>query len=268
MLKDITLGQFFPGDTFIHRLDPRTKLIAVILYIVALFNAKGVITYAMVMAVLVLCILVSRVPFRSLTRGLKPIYIIVAFTAIMNLFFTSGTPLGTGWLLSHITQEGLRSAIYMILRIVMLIMGTFLLTYTTSPISLTDGLESLLSPLKKLRLPIHELAMMMSIALRFIPTLIEETDKIMSAQKARGADFESGNIFQRARALVPILVPLFISAFRRADELATAMECRCYHGDEGRTRMKQLTWCTRDTLAMVWSALVLAGVIVLARFGL
>ena len=158
MLKDITLGQFFPGDTFIHRLDPRTKLIAVILYIVALFNAKGVVTYAMVMAVLVLCILVSRVPFRSLTRGLKPIYIIVAFTAIMNLFFTSGTPLGTGWLLSHITQEGLRSAIYMILRIVMLIMGTFLLTYTTSPISLTDGLESLLSPLKKLRLPIHELA--------------------------------------------------------------------------------------------------------------
>ena len=268
MLKDITLGQFFPGDTFIHRLDPRTKLIAVILYIVALFNAKGVVTYAMVMAVLVLCILVSRVPFRSLTRGLKPIYIIVAFTAIMNLFFTSGTPLGTGWLLSHITQEGLRSAIYMILRIVMLIMGTFLLTYTTSPISLTDGLESLLSPLKKLRLPIHELAMMMSIALRFIPTLIEETDKIMSAQKARGADFETGNLFQRAKALLPLLVPLFVSAFRRADELAVAMECRCYHGDEGRTRMKQLTWCTRDTLAMVWSALVLAGVIVLARFGL
>jgi len=250
MLKDITLGQFFPGDTFIHRLDPRTKLIAVILYIVALFNAKGVITYAMVMALLVLCILVSRVPFRSLTRGLKPIYIIVAFTAIMNLFFTSGTPLGTDWLLSHITQEGLRSAIYMILRIVMLIMGTFLLTYTTSPISLTDGLESLLSPLKKLRLPIHELAMMMSIALRFIPTLIEETDKIMSAQKARGADFESGNIFQRARALVPILVPLFISAFRRADELATAMECRCYHGGEGRTKLNVLRYQTRDYLVL------------------
>ena len=240
MLKDITLGQFFPGDTFIHRLDPRTKLIAVILYIVALFNAKGVITYAMVMAVLVLCILVSRVPFRSLTRGLKPIYIIVAFTAIMNLFFTSGTPLGTGWLLSHITQEGLRSAIYMILRIVMLIMGTFLLTYTTSPISLTDGLESLLSPLKKLRLPIHELAMMMSIALRFIPTLIEETDKIMSAQRARGADFESGNLMQRAKAMIPLLVPLFISAFRRADELAVAMECRCYRGGTGRTRLKVL----------------------------
>ena len=268
MLKDITLGQFFPGDTFIHRLDPRTKLIAVILYIVALFNAKGVVTYAIVAALLALCIIVSRVPFRSLTRGLKPIYIIVAFTAIMNLFFTSGTPLGTGWLLSHITQEGLRSAIYMILRIVMLIMGTFLLTYTTSPISLTDGLESLLSPLKKLRLPIHELAMMMSIALRFIPTLIEETDKIMSAQKARGADFESGNIFQRARALVPILVPLFISAFRRADELATAMECRCYQGGEGRTKMKQLHYQRNDFAAFGAAALLTAAVIIMKKFGM
>lgn len=266
MLRDITLGQFFPGNTFIHRLDPRTKLLAVILYIVALFNAQGVVTYAIVAALLALCIIVSRVPFRSLTRGLKPIYIIVAFTAIMNLFFTSGTPLGTGWLLSHITQEGLRSAIYMILRIVMLIMGTFLLTYTTSPISLTDGLESLLSPLKKLRLPVHELAMMMSIALRFIPTLIEETDKIMSAQKARGADFESGNIFQRARALVPILVPLFISAFRRADELATAMECRCYHGGEGRTRMKQMKLHGRDLISGVATAAVFAGVILLNKY--
>ena len=268
MLKDITLGQFFPGDTFIHRLDPRTKLIAVILYIVALFNAKGVVTYAMVMAVLVLCILVSRVPFRSLTRGLKPIYIIVAFTAIMNLFFTSGTPLGTGWLLSHITQEGLRSAIYMILRIVMLIMGTFLLTYTTSPISLTDGLESLLSPLKKLRLPIHELAMMMSIALRFIPTLIEETDKIMSAQRARGADFESGNLIQRAKALIPLLVPLFISAFRRADELAVAMECRCYHGGEGRTRLRQLHYVGRDYFVLALFVVLTVLVGVLGRMGL
>ena len=229
MLKDITLGQFFPGDTFIHRLDPRTKLIAVILYIVALFNAKGVVTYAMVMAVLVLCILVSRVPFRSLTRGLKPIYIIVAFTAIMNLFFTSGTPLGTGWLLSHITQEGLRSAIYMILRIVMLIMGTFLLTYTTSPIVLTDAIEQLLKPLGRLHFPVHELAMMMSIALRFIPTLIEETDKIMNAQKARGAQLDNGKMTERIKALVPVLVPLFISAFRRADELAMAMELSLIH---------------------------------------
>ena len=267
MLKDITLGQFFPGDTFIHRLDPRTKLIAVILYIVALFNAKGVVTYAMVMAVLVLCILVSRVPFRSLTRGLKPIWVIVAFTAIMNLFFTSGTPLGAGWLLSHITQEGLRSAIFMVLRIVMLIMGTFLMTYTTSPIALTDGMESLLGPLKKLRLPIHELAMMMSIALRFIPTLIEETDKIMSAQKARGADFETGNIFRRAKALVPILVPLFISAFRRADELATAMECRCYHGGEGRTALRVLRYKAADWLVLVAFLALTAGIIVLKKLG-
>ena len=268
MLKDITLGQFFPGDTFIHRLDPRTKLIAVILYIVALFNAKGVVTYAMVMAVLVLCILVSRVPFRSLTRGLKPIYIIVAFTAIMNLFFTKGTPVCDVWLLRHITWEGLVAAVKMLLRIVMLIMGTFLLTYTTSPISLTDGLESLLSPLKKLRLPIHELAMMMSIALRFIPTLIEETDKIMSAQKARGADFESGNIFQRARALVPILVPLFISAFRRADELATAMECRCYHGGQGRTALHVLRYRAADLWVLLGFIALTAGIIALGRLGI
>ena len=207
MLKDITLGQYFPGNTIVHRLDPRTKLLCVILYIVALFNAKSVLTYALVAAALTVCILTSKVHYKALTRGLKPVYIIVAFTAIMNLFFTGGTPVADVWLLRHITFEGIRSAIAMVLRIIMLIMGTFLLTYTTSPISLTDGLERLLSPLKKLKLPIHELAMMMSIALRFIPTLIEETDKIMSAQKARGADFESGNIFQRARALVPILCP-------------------------------------------------------------
>ena len=268
MLKDITLGQFFPGNTLVHRLDPRTKILAVILYIVALFSADSVLTYVIVAAVLAASILVSKVPFKSLTKGLKPILIIVIFTAVMNLFFTSGTPLGTGWLLSHITQEGLRSAIYMILRIVMLIMGTFLLTYTTSPISLTDGLESLLGFLKKIKAPVHELSMMMSIALRFIPTLIEEMDKIMSAQKARGADFESGNIFQRAKALVPILVPLFISAFRRADELATAMECRCYHGGEGRTALHVLRYKTADWLTLAGFVALAAGVIVLGKFGL
>ena len=266
MLRDITLGQFFPGNTFIHRLDPRTKLLAVILYIVALFNAQGVVTYAIVAALLALCIIISRVPFRSLTRGLKPIWVIVAFTAIMNLFFTSGTPLGTGWLLSHISQEGLRSAIFMVLRIVMLIMGTFLLTYTTSPIRLTDGLEDLLGPLKKLGVPVHELAMMMSIALRFIPTLIEETDKIMSAQRARGADFESGNLLQRAKALIPLLVPLFVSAFRRADELATAMECRCYHGGEGRTKLHVLRYETRDYLTLAFYAALCAAMIALKKF--
>ena len=268
MLKDITLGQFFPGDTPIHKLDPRTKLLCVILYIVALFNAKGPLTYGIMIAVLAVCILVSRVEWRALTRGLKPVYFIVAFTAIMNMFFTSGTPVADVWLLRHITWEGIISAVQMVLRIVMLIMGTFLMTYTTSPIALTDGLEHLLSPLKKLRFPVHELAMMMSIALRFIPTLIEETDKIMSAQKARGADFETGNIFQRAKALVPILVPLFISAFRRADELATAMECRCYHGDSGRTRMKKLTYAPRDGVALALGAVVLAAVLVLRHFGL
>ena len=268
MLKDITLGHFFPADTPVHRLDPRTKLLCVILYIVALFSAKSVLTYGIMIAVLTVSVLVSRVPFKSLTKGLKPVYFVVAFTAIMNMFFTAGTPVADVWLLRSITWEGIIAAIQMVLRIILLIMGTFLMTYTTSPIALTDAMENLLGPLKKLKLPVHELAMMMSIALRFIPTLIEETDKIMSAQKARGADFETGNLFQRARALLPLLVPLFVSAFRRADELAVAMECRCYHGDEGRTRMKQLTWCTRDTLAMVWSALVLAGVIVLARFGL
>ena len=268
MLKDITLGQFFPGNTIVHRLDPRTKILAVVLYIVALFSANSVLTYAIVMVALTVSILVSKVPFRSLTKGLKPIIIIVIFTAVMNLFFTKGTPVCDVWLLRHITWEGLVAAVKMLLRIVMLIMGTFLLTYTTSPIALTDGLESLLGFLKKIKAPIHELSMMMSIALRFIPTLIEETDKIMSAQKARGADFESGNIFRRAKALVPILVPLFISAFRRADELATAMECRCYHGGEGRTKLHVLQYAPRDWAALTAGLVITVGVIVLGRFGL
>ena len=268
MLKDITLGQFFPGNTIVHRLDPRTKILAVVLYIVALFSANSVLTYAIVMVALTVSILVSKVPFRSLTKGLKPIVIIVIFTAVMNLFFTKGTPVCDVWLLRHITWEGLVAAVKMLLRIVMLIMGTFLLTYTTSPIALTDGLESLLGFLKKIKAPIHELSMMMSIALRFIPTLIEETDKIMSAQKARGADFESGNIFRRAKALVPILVPLFISAFRRADELATAMECRCYHGGEGRTALHVLRYEQADWLVLGGFIVLAAGIIVLGRFGL
>ena len=268
MLKDITLGQFFPGNTIVHRLDPRTKILAVVLYIVALFSADSVLTYAIVMVALTVSILVSKVPFRSLTKGLKPIIIIVIFTAVMNLFFTKGTPVCDVWLLRHITWEGLVAAVKMLLRIVMLIMGTFLLTYTTSPIALTDGLESLLGFLKKIKAPIHELSMMMSIALRFIPTLIEETDKIMSAQKARGADFESGNIFQRAKALVPILVPLFISAFRRADELATAMECRCYHGGEGRTALHVLRYQAADFVVLAAFVALAAGLIVLKHMGI
>ena len=267
MLKDITLGQFFPGDTVVHRLDPRTKLLAVILYIVALFCAKSVYAYGIVIAVLAICVIASRVPLKALTKGLKPVYIIVAFTALMNLFFTVGTPICDVWLLRRISWEGIHSAAAMVVRIILLIMGTFLLTYTTSPISLTDALEHLLSPLKKIKLPVHELAMMMSIALRFIPTLIEETDKIMSAQKARGADFESGNIFRRAKALVPILVPLFISAFRRADELATAMECRCYHGGEGRTALHVLKYKAADWLVLAAFIMLTAGVIVMKHFG-
>ena len=229
MLKDVTLGQFFPGSSIVHRLDPRCKLLLTIVYIAALFTAQSYVSYAVMLIVTGVCIALSRIPLKVILRGLKPLWIIIALTAVLNIFFTPGRELVSFWKIT-ITYEGLVRAVFMVLRITMLIAGTFLLTYTTS--------------------------------------LIEETDKIMSAQKARGADFETGNLFQRAKALLPLLVPLFVSAFRRADELAVAMECRCYHGDEGRTRMKQLTWCTRDTLAMVWSALVLAGVIVLARFGL
>ena len=266
MLKDITLGQYFPGNTIAHRLDPRTKLILVVLYIVGLFCAKNILTYAMMMAALALCIRVSRVGLRALVKGLKPVVVIIAFTAILNLFFTSGDPLVQIWIF-RITRQGLHMAIFMVLRITMLIMGTFLLTYTTSPITLTDGLENLMNPLKKLHVPVHELAMMMSIALRFIPTLIEETDKIMSAQKARGADFESGNLIQKAKAMIPLLVPLFISAFRRADELAVAMECRCYHGGEGRTKLRVLRYQTADYLVLMGAIILTTAVVVLGRMG-
>ena len=267
MLKDITLGQYFPGDTVVHRLDPRTKLLMVIVYIVALFLAKWVISYAVMLAFLVMAVALSRIRPRALFKGLKPLLFIIIFTAIINVFYTKGDVLVQFWIFK-ITREGLVNAGFLVLRIVMLVMGTFLLTYTTSPIALTDGLESLLSPLKAIHFPVHELALMMSIALRFIPTLIEETDKIMSAQKARGADFETGSLMQRAKALVPLLVPLFVSAFRRADELATAMECRCYRGGSGRTKLKQLRFQLRDILTFALGAAVLAGVIVLRSYGL
>ena len=268
MLKDITLGQYFPGNSFIHRLDSRTKLIMLIVYIVALFVAQSWISYAVMLVFLTGCIAISKIPPKSIVRGMKPMVMILAFTAILNLFMTQGdTVLVKFWIIT-ITLEGVVRAVQMMLRILMLITGTFLLIYTTSPIALTDGLESLLSPLKKIHLPVHELAMMMCIALRFIPTLIEETDKIMSAQKARGADFETGSLMERVKALVPILIPLFISAFRRADELATAMECRCYHGGEGRTKMKLLRYSRIDFEAFGVGVVLLAGVIVLASFGL
>ena len=266
-LKDITLGQYFPGHTILHRMDPRTKILLTTLYIVALFLCKQVVSYALVIAVLAGAVAISHVGLKSIVRGMRPVLIIVILTAVLNLFYTPGQELWR-WGFLRITVEGIWAAVFMVLRITLLITCTFLLTYTTSPILLTDGLEKLLSPLKHLRFPVHELAMMMSIALRFIPTLIEETDKIMSAQRARGADFDSGNLIQKAQALVPLLVPLFISAFRRADELAVAMECRCYHGGEGRTRMRQLHIQRADCAALVLGVALVAAVSVLRHFGL
>ena len=264
MLKDITLGQYFPGDTIVHRLDPRTKIILVLFYIIALFTADSWVSYGLVLVVSVICQSLSRIQAKNLFKGLKPMLVIITLTAVLNIFYTTGTPVLPGWI---ITWEGIARAIKMVLRIVLLITGTFLLTYTTSPIALTDGLEILLNPLKKLKVPIHEMTMMMSMALRFIPTLIEETDKIMSAQRARGADFETGSLVRRAKALIPVLVPLFVSSFRRADELAVAMECRCYHGGEGRTRMKQLKMTSADITALILGAVFLAAVIVIRRLG-
>ncbi len=268
MLKDVTLGQYFPGNSVVHRLDPRAKLIFLIFYIVALFSADSWLGYGAMIVFLAIIIKISHIPVKSIFRGMKPLLMILIFTAFLNLFFTEGQTVLVQLGKMTITLEGVVRAIFMVGRIMLLITGTFLLTYTTSPIALTDGLESLLGPLKKLHLPIHELSMMMCIALRFIPTLIEETDKIMSAQKARGADFETGSLFDRVKAMVPILVPLFISAFRRADELATAMECRCYQGGEGRTKMKLLRYHRNDFFAMGIGILMIVFMVLLRKFGL
>lgn len=268
MLKDITLGQYFPGQSVIHRLDPRTKLIMLVVYIVALFLAGSWVSYGLMFLFLATVIWMSTIPLKSILRGMKPLVMILIFTGVLNLFFTQeGEVIFHFWILT-MTTGGLARAVMMMSRILMLITGTFLLTYTTSPIALTDGLESLMKPLKKVGIPVHELSMMMCIALRFIPTLIEETDKIMCAQKARGADFETGSLMDRAKALIPILVPLFISAFRRADELATAMECRCYQGGEGRTKMKLLRYHREDFLSYGVGAVLLVTVIVLKSVGL
>lgn len=268
MLKDITLGQYSPGNSPVHLLDPRTKIIVLVVYIIALFTAAWWISYAAVFLFLAAAVAISSIPLKSILHGMKPLAFILVFTGILNVFFTSGEKVLLQFWVITVYWEGIIRAFFMMLRIFMLICGTFLLTYTTSPIALTDGLESLLGPLKKIHIPVHELSMMMCIALRFIPTLIEETDKIMSAQKARGADFESGNLISRVKALVPILVPLFISAFRRADELATAMECRCYQGGDGRTKMKLLRYKLRDFQNFGICAVLLVAVIVLRTFGL
>jgi len=263
MLKDISLGQYIPGTSVIHRIDPRLKIVLTLAYIVVLFMAKGPLSYGLVLLTLGLIIVLSRIGVRFVLRSVRPLLFIILFTAVLNMFYVDGDVLWSWWILK-ITRQGIETAIYMVLRIVMLISGTFvLLNYTTSPIMLTDGIEQLLGPLKKIHVPVHELAMMMTIALRFIPTLIEETDKIMSAQKARGADFETGNVIRRAKALIPILVPLFVSAFRRADELAVAMECRCYRGSEGRTRLRTLKLQGLDYAAMAIAAVLAAGIITL-----
>lgn len=259
MIKDITIGQYVPGESFIHKLDPRVKILLSIIYIINLFlinNFKG---YIFVVAFTVAIIIISKVPFKYIYKGLKPVFILLIITALLNIFMTGGNsgeaPLWQ-WKFLKIYKAGLLLAGFMIVRLVFLIIGTSLLTLTTSPIELTDGLEKLLNPFKKIGLPAHELAMMMTIALRFIPTLMDETDKIMKAQMARGADFESGNLVSRAKNLVPLLVPLFISSFRRADELAMAMEARCYKGGEGRTRMKILKLHNRDFVATVITILL------------
>lgn len=252
MLKDITLGQFFPGTSPLHTLDARVKIVAATVFIVSVFLCSSLLSYAALLLFTLSLILLSRISPKVILKGLKPIVFIAAFTAVINLFWVTGeTPLFS-WKFITIYPEGVWGACFMLVRIVTLVIGsTLLLTYTTSPMALTDALERLLKPLSKLHVPVHEFAMMMTIALRFVPTLVTETDKIISAQKARGADFESGNLFRRAKALIPVLIPLFVSAFRRADELAVAMECRCYRGGEGRTRMKTLHAGVHDFLLLL-----------------
>ncbi len=263
-IKDITLGQYFPGDSVIHRLDPRTKLIGTVLYLVTLFLVRNFTGFAFCFLFLMVLVKLSGVPFRYMCRGLKPVLFLILFTAVINLFMTPGEPL---WQLGFlkIAREGIYRAAFMAIRLVLLIFGSSLLTLTTKPVALTDGLEILFRPASRIGLPSHELAMMMTIALRFIPTLLDETDKIMKAQTARGADFESGSLVQRAKGLIPLLVPLFVSAFRIAADLAMAMEARCYRGGEGRTRMNRMAFARRDAAAAIVLVCFIAAVIVLGR---
>ena len=262
MLRDITIGQYYPTGSVIHRMDPRVKLFGTLVFLISVFAYKGIVGLAIVTLFLASVIAISKVPFRYMIKGLKAIMILMLITALFNLFLTPGEVLIQIWKLK-ITKEGLMAAIRMAIRLTYLILGTSLMTLTTTPNQLTDGLERLLSPLKKIHVPVHELAMMMSLALRFIPTLVEETDKIMGAQRARGADFDNGNLLHRARAMVPILVPLFVSAFRRADELATAMECRLYRGDNGRTRLRQLKFGRDDAKCALTAVVFVGGAVVL-----
>lgn len=246
MIKDITIGQYIPGESMLHRADPRTKILFTFFYMVLVFLVNSYQGFGILALFTALAVVVSQIPVRYTLKGMKPVLVIVLFTTVFNVFSTPGTPVSDAWLLKYITYEGISTAILMALRLSLLIIGASLLTLTTTPILLTDGIEKLLEPFKRFKIPAHELAMMMTIALRFIPTLLEETDKIMKAQSARGADFDTGNLIQRAKSFIPVLVPLFVSAFRRADELATAMEARCYRGSIGRTRMRQLQFTVVD----------------------
>lgn len=255
-MSDITLGQYYHADSPIHRLDPRIKLVLTIIYLVCVFLVDHLYGYAILFAYLYMAVRLSKVPFKKMIRSIRPLLFLLVFTSVLNVFLIrTGTPIFEWWIIK-ITKEGLYKAVFMALRLVFLVTGTSLMTLTTTPIALTDGLEQVLSPLRIIKFPAHELAMMMSIALRFIPTLVEETDKIRKAQLARGADFESGNLLRRAKAMIPILVPLFVSAFRRADELAMAMESRCYNGGEGRTRMNVLKTHKRDYVAIASMAIL------------
>ena len=267
MLKDITLGQYFPGNSFFHKLDPRTKIIAAILYIALIFMCKSVWSFALATVVTIAIIFISKIPLKIILKSLKPLVFIIVFTAVINIFWMEGENLLFEWKFIKIYVEGIMHAVLMCVRIVELLAGTsVILTYTTSPISLTDGLERLLAPLKVIKLPVHEFSMMMTIALRFIPTLVEETDKIISAQKARGVDFSNGSLAKRAKALIPVLIPLFISAFRRADDLAIAMECRCYRGGDGRTRMTVLHLGARDFICIVSFLILGAGIVLINTY--
>ncbi|MBP2024686.1 energy-coupling factor transporter transmembrane component T family protein [Peptoniphilus stercorisuis] len=264
MLKDITVGQFYPGNSLVHKLDPRLKIIIMLFYIISLFFVNTYIPYVFIALYLLLIIKVADIPLKIVLKGIRPLKWILLITFVINLFFIQGEEIFRIGFLS-ITKEGLDTALKMAIRLVLLVLGTSLLTLTTSPIEMTDGIEELLNPLKKIKVPAHEIAMMMTIALRFIPTLIEETDKIMKAQMARGADFESGNILNRAKNLVPLLVPLFINSFRRADDLATAMEARCYRGGEGRTKFRELKLKKADYLTFIFN-IVFFGVIIFWRY--
>ena len=264
MIRDITLGQYYPGDSWIHRLDARTKIIATLLYLIELFVVNNFYGFLITAAVLFAIIAISKVPLKFIFRGLTAVFLIIAFTFVLNLFMVDGRVLWH-WKFLTITYEGLSRAFFMAVRLVLIIIGSSIMTLTTKPVELTDGLEKLLSPFSKIGLPSHEIALMMTIALRFIPTLMEETDKIIKAQQARGADFESGNLFQRAKSLIPILVPLFVSSFRIAQDLALAMEARCYHGGPGRTRMNEIRFDRGDAVAAVLMLLFLA-VIIASRF--